>query len=182
MLEQRAQQQFFDSADSSYQGAEVLARPVAAAAGALTAAITAGGKVLAGGSGAGHWLAQRFVGALVEGLDRERPPLAALALAPPPAPAAQVQALGQPGDVLLWVGDADEATAAAALEAAAARELTIVLLRRRGPAPPAALRLETDVLIEVPHEREARVLELQLLVLHALADALDMQLMGEPES
>ncbi len=40
---------------------------------------------------------------------------------------------------------------------------------------------ETDVLVAVPHDRSARVLELQLLVLHCLCDAVDMQLMGEQD-
>jgi D-sedoheptulose 7-phosphate isomerase len=40
---------------------------------------------------------------------------------------------------------------------------------------------ETDVLVAVPHDRRARVLELQLLVLHCLCDAVDMQLMGEQD-
>jgi D-sedoheptulose 7-phosphate isomerase len=34
----------------------------------------------------------------------------------------------------------------------------------------------------LPHERGARVTELQLLVLHCLCDAVDFQLMGDPES
>ncbi len=40
---------------------------------------------------------------------------------------------------------------------------------------------ETDVLVAVPHDRSARVLELQLLVLHCLCDAVDLQLMGEQD-
>jgi D-sedoheptulose 7-phosphate isomerase len=38
------------------------------------------------------------------------------------------------------------------------------------------------VLIAVPHDRAARLHEVQLLVLHCLADALDLQLMGEQDS
>jgi D-sedoheptulose 7-phosphate isomerase len=44
-----------------------------------------------------------------------------------------------------------------------------------------ALR-ETDVLVAVPHDRAARVMELHLLVLHCLCDAVDLQLMGEQEA
>jgi D-sedoheptulose 7-phosphate isomerase len=33
----------------------------------------------------------------------------------------------------------------------------------------------------VPHERLARVHELHLLVLHALCDAIDLQLLGDAE-
>ena len=49
MLEQRIQQQFFDSADLKYAAAEVLAKPIADAVSALVGCITAGGKVLACG-------------------------------------------------------------------------------------------------------------------------------------
>ena len=51
MLEQRIQQQFFESADLKYQSAEVLSRPIADAVGALVGCITAGGKVLVCGGG-----------------------------------------------------------------------------------------------------------------------------------
>ena len=57
MLEQRIQQQFFESADLQYQAAEVLARPIAEATAALLAALTGGGKVMVCGSGAGAALA-----------------------------------------------------------------------------------------------------------------------------
>ena len=51
----------------------------------------------------------------------------------------------------------------------------------RGAAAFAELLAETDVLVAVPHERPARVAELQLLVLHCLCDAVDFQLMGEQD-
>jgi D-sedoheptulose 7-phosphate isomerase len=35
--------------------------------------------------------------------------------------------------------------------------------------------------VAVPHERLARVAELQLLVLHCLCDAVDFQLMGDQD-
>jgi D-sedoheptulose 7-phosphate isomerase len=33
----------------------------------------------------------------------------------------------------------------------------------------------------VPHDRRARVLEAQLLVLHCLCDSIDLQLLGEED-
>ena len=57
MLEQRIQQQFFESADLHSQAAEALSRPVAQAAQALAACLTAGGKMLAAGSDVGAALA-----------------------------------------------------------------------------------------------------------------------------
>ena len=45
MLEQRIQQQFFESADLISQSADALSRPIAQAVAALLGCITAGGKV-----------------------------------------------------------------------------------------------------------------------------------------
>jgi D-sedoheptulose 7-phosphate isomerase len=182
MLEQRIQQHIFDSADLLVRSAEALARPVADAAAALLAALTAGGKVLVGGSGTGAVLAPHLARIFTGRFERERPPLAALALTPHPAQAAQqVRALGLPGDVLVFVDDA-ERDAIAVITAALAKDMTIVVLAGRGAQAFTELLAETDVLVPLPHERGARVAELQLLVLHCLCDAVDFQLMGDPES
>ena len=81
MLEQRIQQQFFDSADLKYAAAEHLTRPVADASHALIGAITSGAKVLVCGNGAGAGIAQHLAAQLVGRFERERPGLAALCLA-----------------------------------------------------------------------------------------------------
>jgi D-sedoheptulose 7-phosphate isomerase len=196
MLEQRIQQQFFDSADLQYQTAESLARPVADAAQALIGCITGGGKLLVGGLGGGAALAQHFCAALVGRFERERPGLAALALAADSvllgalasrdtldqAFAKQVQALGQGGDLLLLI-DAlgQEGALEAGIEAAHARDMVVVVLGGRAAQSLRDKLGETDVLVAVPHDRPARVTELQLLVLHCLCDAVDMQLMGEQD-
>ena len=196
MLEQRIQQQFFDSADLQYQSAESLARPVGEAAQALIGCITAGGKVLVGGLGGGIALAHHFCSAFVGRFERERPGLAALVLPADAglltaAPATewhdalfarQVQALGQPGDVLLLIDPlGQEAMLLAAIEAGHGCDMSVIVLGARS-APALREQLgETDVLVAVPHDRSARVIELQLLVLHCLCDAVDLQLMGEQD-
>ena len=192
MLEQRIQQQFFDSADLQYQTAESLARPIAEAAQALLACITAGGKLMVCGAGGGAALADIFSAAFVGRFERERPGLAALALQAQSALASivgaaqvfakQVQALGMPGDLLLLLDPGADAVAlVAAAQAAHDKDMTVLALTGRGGGALAATLLETDVLIAVPHERAARVLETQLLVLHCLCDAVDLQLMGEQD-
>ena len=196
MLEQRIQQQFFDSADLQYQTAESLARPIADAAQALIGCITAGGKLLVGGLGGGAALAQYFCAAFVDRFERDRPGLAALALAADGVLlgslatrdavdqvfAKQVQALGQGGDVLLLIDPiGQDAALKAGIQAAHARDMIVVVLgARMAPALRDVLG-ETDVLVTVPHDRSARVLELQLMALHCLCDAVDLQLMGEQE-
>ena len=178
MLEQRIQQQFFESADLQYQAAEVLARPIAEATAALLAALTGGGKVMACGSGAGAALAPHFARLFAGRFERQRPPLAALALVSGPDAAQQVRALGLPGDVLLYIDDG-EGHSTMAISAAQGKDMTIVVLAGRGAQAFSELLAETDVLVAVPHERAARVAELQLLVLHCLCDAVDFQLMGD---
>ncbi len=179
MLEQRIQQQFFDSADLKYQAAELLARPIADASAALLAALTNGGKVMATGAGAGMALAPYLVHLLTGRFERERPPLAALAMTPVEA-VQQVRALGLPGDVLLYIDDG-EGHSSKVISAAQAKDMTIVVLAGRGAQAFSELLAETDVLVAVPHERPARVAELHMLVLHCLCDAVDFQLMGDQD-
>jgi D-sedoheptulose 7-phosphate isomerase len=59
--------------------------------------------------------------------------------------------------------------------------MTLVVLAGRGAPELRELLAESDVLVAVPHERGARVAEVQMLVLHCLCDAIDFQLMGDLE-
>ena len=61
-------------------------------------------------------------------------------------------------------------------------EMSVVALTgHQGGALARQLR-ETDVHVCVPHERVARIREVQQLVLHCLCDGIDTQLLGEQES
>lgn len=196
MLEQRIQQQFFDSADLKYAAAEMLAKPIAGAVGAVVGCITAGGKVLVCGNGGSAANAQHFAAGFVGRFERERPGLSAIALGADTAVATaigsdydfdsiyakQVQALGVPGDVLLAISTSgNSANVLAAVEAAHAKEMTVIALTGRGGGRLRERLGETDVHVCVPHDRAARIQEVHLLVLHCLCDAVDLQLLGEQE-
>lgn len=194
MLEQRIQQHFIDSADLKYQAAQSLSHPIAAAVQAVLACVTSGGKVLACGNGPSAAEAQQFAAFCVAGFERERPELAALALATDGTLMAagsndavqqiarQVRALGQAGDVLLALSvTGNDANVLAATEAAHERDMTVVVLTGRTGGKLAPMLRETDVLISVPHDRAARVREVHALVLHCLCDGVDAQLFGEQE-
>lgn len=177
MLEARIQQHLFESADLIYQVADHLAAALEPAVLTLTGSLTAGGKVLVAAPGEDA-LARLFGAVMLGGFERERPPLPALVLASGAMGLAQVRALGQPGDTLLISApQGARAEVVALVEAAHAHDLHVVLLA--GAAADAALR-ETDARITIPHGRAARVRELHLLALHALADAIDLHLMGLP--
>jgi D-sedoheptulose 7-phosphate isomerase len=197
MLEQRIQQQFFDSADLKYAAAEVLAKPIADAVSALVGSITSGGKVLACGNGGSAADAQHFAAEFVGRFERERPGLAAIALTTDSSIltaigndydfnsifSKQVQALGAPGDVLLAISTSgDSNNVIAAIEAARAKEMVVIALTGHKGGKIRDLLTETDVLICVPHDRTARIQEVHLLTLHCLCDAVDLQLLGEQEN
>ena len=181
MLEQRIQQQFFEGADLLSQAAEALSKSIADAAQTLLGCITAGGKVMLCGSGASAALAQHGAALMVGRYERERPPLAALAV----ASESEIQALGMPGDVLLAIsvgGPAPVPALAAALQAARSKDMTVVALTGRDAGSLVSALGETDVHIAVPHDRAARIHEIHTVVLHCLCDAVDLQLLGEQES
>jgi len=197
MLEQRIQQQFFDSADLKYAAAEILSRPIADAVSAVVGCITAGGKVLACGNGGSASDAQHFAAEFIGRFERERPGLAAIALTTDSSIltaigndynfteifSKQVQALGQPGDVLLAITTSgNSANVLAAVEAAHAKEMTVIALTGHNGGKLGELLAETDVHICVPHERTARNQEVHILALHCLCDAVDLQLLGEQEN
>ncbi|HZE90684.1 MAG TPA: phosphoheptose isomerase [Rhizobacter sp.] len=197
MLEQRIQQQFFDSADLKYAAAEILSRPIADAVSAVVGCITAGGKVLACGNGGSASDAQHFAAEFIGRFERERPGLAAMALTTDTSIitaigndydfnsifSKQVQALGQPGDVLLAITTSgNSANVLEAVAAAHAKEMTVIALTGRGGGKMRERLTETDVHICVPHERTARIQEVHILALHCLCDAVDLQLLGEQEN
>ena len=197
MLEQRIQRHFFDSADLKNQCAEQLSKPIADAVQAVLGCITAGGKVLACGNGGSAADAQHFAAEFVGRFERERPGLAAISLSTDTSIitaigndyvfasifSKQVQALGAPGDVLLAISTSRNAAhGVKAVEAARAKDMTVVALTGHQGGRLAELLLDTDVLVCVPHERTARIQEVHLLVLHCLCDAVDLQLLGEQEN
>ena len=197
MLEQRIQQQFFDSADLKYAAAELLSRPIAEAVQALMGCITAGGKVLVCGNGGSASDAQHFAAEFVGRFERERPGLAAIALTTDTSIltaigndydfksifSKQVQALGAPGDVLVAITTSgNSGNVLAAVDAAHAKDMTVVALTGRDGGRMREVLGETDVHICVPHERTARIQEVHLLVIHCLCDAVDLQLLGEQDN
>jgi D-sedoheptulose 7-phosphate isomerase len=197
MLEQRIQQQFFDSADLKYAAAEVLAKPIADAVSAIVGCVTSGGKVLACGNGGSAADAQHFAAEFVGRFERERPGLPAIALTTDSSIltaigndydfnsifSKQVQALGAPGDVLLAITTSGNSTnVIAAIEAARAKEMVVIALTGHKGGKVRELLTETDVFICVPHERTARIQEVHLLTLHCMCDAIDLQLLGEQEN
>ena len=148
-------------------------------------ALAAGHKLLVCGNGGSAADAQHFVAELVCRFEAERAGLPAIALTTDPSIttavsndygferlfARQVEALGRPGDVLIAISTSGNSpNCLAAAESAQKRGMPIVALcgLSGGTLAPIA-----DASICVPSTRTARIQEVHIIVLHALAQALE---------
>lgn len=184
---------FRDSAELKIQAASSLAQPISQAVELMFMALSNGNKILACGNGLATAHAQYFAAALVDRFERERLPMPALALGADAVVLAsianaadasaiyskQVQAFGQPGDVLLVIaGGGDLAGITAAVDTALEREMRVVALTGKDGSAIGKQITDADVHIGVPHDRAARVLEVHLLTIHCLCDGIDVALFG----
>jgi D-sedoheptulose 7-phosphate isomerase len=192
-LVDRITAQFTESANLKLSAAPVLGAPIAAAAALLADCLRAGGKVLACGNGGSAADAQHFAAELVNRFERERPPLASVALTTDTSTltsiandydygqvfAKQVRAIGRRGDALLAISTSgNSANVIEAMRAAAELGIRVVALTGGGGGKMAALVGAGDVHVCVPHKTTARIQEVHLLALHCLCDAIDLQLFG----
>ena len=193
-LAARMRAHFIASSETKRDAATVLDAPLAAAVEVMTSALMNGGKILACGNGGSAGDAQHFAAELVGRFERERPGLAAIALTTDSSILTavandydfnqvfvkQVQALGQPGDVLLAISTSgNSGNVLAAIEAAQARELRVIALTGKNGGKIAQLLGANDIEIRVPAERTARIQEVHLLAIHCLCDGIDCSLLGE---
>ena len=195
-LEQRVRAQFESSAATKRSAVDAMAVGIARAVEAMVSALNSGHKILACGNGGSAGDCQHFAAELVGRFERERPGLAALALTTDSSIltavandydysqvfAKQVQALGQPGDVLLAISTSgNSANVIAAIEVAQRRGLFVVVLSGKGGGAMRALLRATDIELCVPADRTARIQEVHLLTVHCLCDGIDCLLLGEDQ-
>jgi D-sedoheptulose 7-phosphate isomerase len=192
-LAERIAGHFADSAKLKLAAAQPLAEPIARAVELMSASLRAGGKILSCGNGGSAADAQHFAAELVNRFERERPPLAAVALTTDSSNLTsiandygfeqvfekQLRALGRKGDVLLAISTSGNSPSVLAAMRAA-RELGVrsVALTGRGGGKMSALLGPEDVQVCVPHDRTMRIQEVHLLALHCLCDGIDFQLFG----
>ncbi len=145
-----------------------------------------GHKVLLCGNGGSHAQAQHLAVEYTVRFKKDRPPLPAVALSSDPAYltahtndmgfegvfARQVEALGEPGDLLVALSTSGRsANVLRAIETARRRGLHTVFLTGPDPA-----RVAADLVIPVPVQGTARIQEVHLFLGHVWVDAVEARL------
>jgi D-sedoheptulose 7-phosphate isomerase len=197
MIKSRILSHFQESAELKARAASELAQPIEQAVELMFAALSNGNKILACGNSGSAAACQHFASQLVGRFERERLPLPAMALSTDTAIltaigndysfqeifSKQVQAFGQPGDMLLALSTSGRsANVTAAIEAALERDMRVVALTGKGGGNIGRMITDADVHICVPHDRTSRIREVHLLTLHCLCDGIDLALFGGEEN
>lgn len=192
-LTERINELFDHSIQVKTEAQSLLAQPIARAAELMVARLLQGSKILSCGNGGSAGDAQHFSSEMLNRFERERPGLPAFALTTDSSTvtsiandyhydevfAKQITALGHPGDILLAISTSgNSGNLLAAIRAAHEREMLVVALTGRDGGAMGSLIDESDIEIRVPSESTARIQEVHLLVIHALCDLIDRQLLG----
>jgi len=176
--------------------AETLPAQIAAAGEALASALKSGRKALACGNGGSAADSQHFAAELVGRFERERPGLPGIALTVDSSAltaiandydfdrvfSKQVEALGNPGDVLLAISTSGNSkNVIEAMKAAQARGLVVIALTGRDGGAMGRMVRATDFHLNVAHPRTMRVQEVHLLAIHCLCEVVYNVLFGEKQ-
>lgn len=193
-MNERIHAHFQESAELKQRAAAELAEPIEQAIELMFTALSNGNKILACGNGGSAADSQHFAAELVGRFERERLPLPAIALTTDSSImtavandysfeqvfSKQVQAFGQPGDILLaFSTSGNSGNVMAAIEVALEREMHVVAMTGKGGGKIGQMLTDLDVHICVPHDRTARIQEVHLLALHCICDGIDIALFGE---
>jgi D-sedoheptulose 7-phosphate isomerase len=193
-LQQRIQQQFTASLQTSQEAQANLSELIEIAAVKMAQSLINDGKILVCGNGGSAAQAQHFSSEMLNRFERDRPGLPAIALTCDTSTltsiandfhyeevfAKQIRALGHEGDMLLvYTTSGNSASILNAVTAAHDRDITVIALSGRDGGPLAPLLRDGDIEIRVPNPSTARVQETHLIITHCLCDLIDHQLFGE---
>lgn len=190
----RIENHFRESLDVKRAAMEKISPEISRGADIMITSLREGCKILSCGNGGSAGDAQHFSSELLNRFEMERPALPAVALTTDSSTltsiandyayqdvfSKQVQALGQPGDVLLAISTSgNSSNVLRAMDTAHERGMSIVSLTGRDGGVMAPALESRDVEIRVPADRTARIQEVHLLIIHCLCDLIDIELFGD---
>lgn len=192
-LEEKVVSHFHQSLDVSAQTIEHYTPVIAEASEVILQCLVSESKVLCAANGASAALAMHFTSLLMDRFRQERPGLPCIALNSDSTVlsgiaddsgyaevyARQIQAIGQPGDILLVISPSGrDASLVQAIQAAHDRELQVIALTGRDGGNMTALLRPEEIEICVPTDDQPAIHLAQTLVLHTLVDLIEHQLFG----
>ena len=192
--EQIIRQHFETSAATALKTQATISAQVADAARRIATVYDNGGKVLLCGNGGSATDALHFSAELLCRYEKERQPLAAVALPADTATltaagndydfsqifARQISGLGKPGDVLIvFTTSGQSPNILEATKAATTAGLSVIALTGRDGGPLARLLDTTDLELRVPSETTARIQEAHAIIIHCICNLIDLHATGE---
>ena len=191
-LQERVSAHFAESIRAKQEAEKVLVEPTAQAAELMLQCLMNDGKILACGNGGSAADAQHFAAEMTGRFEKERMELAAVALTTDTSAltaigndygfdhvfSKQVRALGRAGDVLVGISTSgNSANVIEAIKAAHERDMRVIALTGRDGGKIAAMLQDSDILLNVPYPRTARIQENHILLIHAICDCIDTMLL-----
>ena len=193
-LEAKITSHFISSIQVKEKSQAALVDPIREAIGLMTKSLESKHKIMACGNGGSAADAQHFSAELLNRFERERSPLAAIALTTDSSTltsigndydfndifSKQVLGLGKPGDVLLVISTSGNSqNVIEAINVAHELNINVVALTGKGGGRIAQILKTNDVHVCVPSEQTARIQEVHLLCLHCLCDGIDSIILGD---
>lgn len=172
----------------------LLADDIILATNAIIRALMNDGKVIICGNGGSAADAQHFSAELMGRFEQERMGLAAIALTTDSSIltaiandynfdlvfSKQVLVVGKKNDVLLAISTSgNSSNIIEAINAAHAKEISVIAMTGNNGGKMAGLLGTHDVLLNVPHHRTARIQEVHTLLIHIICDCIDKILFSQ---
>ncbi|MBS64648.1 phosphoheptose isomerase [Salinisphaera sp.] len=185
-------QLFADNAQANMATLASSDRQIVAAADLLINCLDEGHKILSCGNGGSAGDAQHFSSELINRFERERRALPAIALTTESSTltaiandyayerlfARQIEALGQPGDVLLAISTSgNSANVCEAVDTAHAQGMRVLALTGKDGGHMAGLLDDKDVELRAASASTARIQEMHLLFIHCLCRLIEDHLL-----
>ena len=189
----RIKQHFTDSINTKTEALNYLPNSIAAAGTIMAQALLAGNKIMSCGNGGSAGDSQHFSAELINRFERERRPLAGIALSTDTSTltsiandycyeeifSKQIRALGKTGDVLLAISTSGNSQSVIeAIKVAHEHGIRVITLSGKDGGKMAGELQSEDVEIRVPSQKTCRIQETHLLIIHCLCDFIDEELFG----